>query len=218
MLDAAIMVESVRDHDDGNRGQELDHRLSRCRDSASSLTPPEEHGRRCDRDDRNMCDVIHDRDARCWIENRRQDQEHIDQEQRDEMDNNYYGPFYDQPHQQRSPERGCNAEGVKAFSHDLKRVCWPLNFKPSGIKKFDGSTNPAEWVEVYQLSIKAVDGDSYIMASYLPVCLSSSARTWLLGLPLGSVPSWSHLYRQFTSNFCAICTHPGVDWDLSSIV
>jgi hypothetical protein len=31
----------------------------------------------------------------------------------------------------------------------MKRVCWPLNFKPLGIEKYDGSTNPAEWLEVY---------------------------------------------------------------------
>jgi hypothetical protein len=45
--------------------------------------------------------------------------------------------------------RGCNAGGVKAFSYHLKRVCWPMNFKPSGIEKYDGSTNPTEWLEMY---------------------------------------------------------------------
>jgi hypothetical protein len=28
-------------------------------------------------------------------------------------------------------------------------VYWPLNVKPLGIEKYDGSTNPAEWLEVY---------------------------------------------------------------------
>jgi hypothetical protein len=79
--------------------------------------------------------------------------------------------------------------GVKAFSHDLKRVHWPLNFKPSGIEKYDGSTNTAEWLMLYQLVIKAVGRDSYVMANNLPVCLSSSAKTWLLGLPTRSVRS-----------------------------
>jgi hypothetical protein len=55
---------------------------------------------------------------------------------------------------------GCNegGGGLKAFSHDLKRVHWPLNFKSSGIKKYDGSTNPYKWLEVYQLTIEAADG------------------------------------------------------------
>jgi hypothetical protein len=83
--------------------------------------------------------------------------------------------------------------GVKAFSHDLKRVCCPLNFKPSRIKNYDGSTNPAEWLEVYQLNTEATGGDSYVVANYLPICLSSSANTWLIWLPTKAVHSWSNL-------------------------
>jgi hypothetical protein len=52
-----------------------------------------------------------------------------------------------------------------------------LNFKLLVIKKYDGSTNPAEWLEVYQLTIEVIGGDSYVMANYLPVCLLSSTRT-----------------------------------------
>jgi hypothetical protein len=100
----------------------------------------------------------------------------------------------------------------------LKRVRWPWNFKPSRIEKYDGSTNPPEWLEVYQLTIEAASGDSYVMANNIPVCLSSSARAWLLGCPTGSVRSWSHLCRLFISNFWATCARPGVDWDLASIV
>jgi hypothetical protein len=55
-------------------------------------------------------------------------------------------------------KEGHNAGGVKAFSHDLKRVCWPLDFKPSGIERYDGSTNPAERLKVYQLTIEAAAG------------------------------------------------------------
>jgi hypothetical protein len=82
----------------------------------------------------------------------------------------------------------------------------------------DLTTNPAEWLEVYQLAIEAAEGDSYIMANHVPVWLSSSVRTWLLGLPTGLVRSWNHLCWLFTNNFHAMCTHRGVDWDLASII
>jgi hypothetical protein len=39
--------------------------------------------------------------------------------------------------------------GIKPFSHNLKKVFWLQNIKPSGIDKYDGSTNPVEWVKVY---------------------------------------------------------------------
>jgi hypothetical protein len=56
------------------------------------------------------------------------------------------------------------------------------------------------------------------MANYLAVCLSSSARTWLLRLPTGSVHSWNHLCQLFTKNFRAMCACKGVDWDLAGII
>jgi hypothetical protein len=88
----------------------------------------------------------------------------------------------------------------------------------SRIKKYDGSSKPAEWLKVYQLAIKAAGWDSFIMVNYLSICLSSLVRTWLQGLPSGSVRSCSHQCLLFTTNFHATCVHPGVDWDLASIV
>jgi hypothetical protein len=84
-------------------------------------------------------------------------------------------------------------------------------FQDIRIEKYDESTNLFEWFEVYQLTIEAAEGDSYVMANYLPVCLSPSARTWLLGLPVGSFWSWNHLRRMFTSNFHATCAWLRVD-------
>jgi hypothetical protein len=97
------------------------------------------------------------------------------------MDYDYYGPYYDQPQRQQSLEVGHIPGGIKAYSVDLKQVRSLVNFKPSEIEKYNGSTNLVEWLEVYQHAIEAARGDSYIMENYLPVCLSSSAMTWLLG-------------------------------------
>jgi hypothetical protein len=88
-----------------------------------------------------------------------------------------------------------------------------VNFKPSGIEKYDGSTNPAEWVEVYQLAIEAVGGDSYVMMNYMSICLSSYQLTIICML----WPS-NHLSWLSTSNFCATCAWLGVDSVLASIV
>jgi hypothetical protein len=38
------------------------------------------------------------------------------------------------------------------------------------MEKYDGSTKLAEWLEVYQLTIEATRGDSYVMVNYLSVC------------------------------------------------
>jgi hypothetical protein len=144
MLDVATIVDPTLDHGDKRWGQDTDHYQSPCGDSASSITPLVGHGR--DRDDRDMHDIIHKRDARDRIKNLCQEQDRIECKRRDERDYDYYGPYYDQPHRHRSPVRGCNEGGIKPFSRNLKRVCWPLYFKSSGIEKYNGSTNPAEWL------------------------------------------------------------------------
>jgi hypothetical protein len=126
MLDAAIMVDPTLDRDDEAWGHKPDHQQSMQKNSASSLTPPKERGRRQDWDDRDLHDVIHGRDTRGRIENQHQEHERLEPEQHEERDYDYY----DQPHHQRSPEGGHNIGGVKAFSHDLKRVRWRLNLNP----------------------------------------------------------------------------------------
>jgi hypothetical protein len=169
------------------------------------------HGRVRGRDNRDLRNDIRGRDARDRIENRRLDRERDEQELHDLRDHDYYDPYYDQPHRQHSPEGGHILGCVRAYSRDLKRVRWPRNFKISGIEWYDGSSNLAEWLEVYQLTVEATGSDSYVMANYLPVYLSLLARTWLLGPPVRSVRSWNHLRRLFTSNFCATCGWLGVD-------
>jgi hypothetical protein len=79
-------------------------------------------------------------------------------------------------------------------------VLWPLNFKTSRIENYDGSTNPAEWLEFYQLAIEAAGGDSYVMTHYLPVCLSSFTMTWILGL------SWGQFVPGITYVGCSLAT------------
>jgi hypothetical protein len=114
-------------------------------------------------------------------------------------------------------------EDIMKARSKLSATTWkdcigPLNFKSPGIEKYDGSTNPAEWLEVYQLAIETAGGDTYVMVKYLLVCPSSSARMWFLGLPTGLVCSLSQLCQLFTSNFQATCTHPGVNWDPTRVV
>jgi hypothetical protein len=128
ILDAATMVDPTHERRDGGWGQDPEHRQIPCRDSASSLTPLEERGRERDWDNRDLCDIIRNRDALDRIKNWRQEQDHAEQKRHHERDYDCDDPIYNEPHRQCSPEGGHNEGGVKAFSHDLKRVWWPLNF------------------------------------------------------------------------------------------
>ena len=73
--------------------------------------------------------------------------------------------------------------GPKAFTRRLTEVDWLEHFKPGAIEKYDGTVDPTNWFRVYQLAVRAAGGDSYVMANYLPMCLSPNVLTWLMGLP-----------------------------------
>jgi hypothetical protein len=92
---AATVVDPVHDQESEDRGHEDDHRHSPCGDSASIITPPEKHNKGHERDNHDLRDIIHSRDARSRIENQCRDQEHDEQEQRNERDYDYYAPYYD---------------------------------------------------------------------------------------------------------------------------
>jgi hypothetical protein len=75
MLDAAMVTDPVHNQEDLDWGHDGDHRESLHGDSGSSITPREEHGRRCSRDHCDLCDVICARDTRDRIQNQHRDQE-----------------------------------------------------------------------------------------------------------------------------------------------
>jgi hypothetical protein len=194
MHDTTTMTFTALNPGVGRRGQDPNHCQSSSGDSANRVSTSV-LGQDQGQDEEDLWDILCTKDARGQIMNHRQDRDRIEREHHNERDYHFHGPYYDQPAQRRSPTGGQNVGGINPFSHDLWRVHWPLNFKLSGIEMYDGSTNPIEWLEVYQLAIEATGGDSYVMANYLPIYLLSSARTWLMGHPIGSVRSWSELYR-----------------------
>nr|ABA97602.2 retrotransposon protein, putative, Ty3-gypsy subclass [Oryza sativa Japonica Group] len=117
-----------------------------------------------------------------------------------------------------SPDRyDDDVDGIAAFTNDLRRVDWPASFKPTGIEKDDGTTNPESWLTVYGLAIRAAGGDSKAMANYLPVALADSARSWLPGLPRGTIGSWAELRDHFIANFQGTFERPGTQFDLYNL-
>jgi hypothetical protein len=80
--------------------------------------------------------------------------------------------------------------GCAALADHLRAATWPSKFRPHLPEKYDGMTNPSEFLQVYVTTITAAGGDTAVMATYFHVALSGPARTWLMNLTLGSIYSW----------------------------
>jgi hypothetical protein len=67
--------------------------------------------------------------------------------------------------------------GVGCAVDHLRAVAWPSKFQPHLPEKYDGSSNPSEFLQVYITAITAAGGNDAVMASYLHVALTGPART-----------------------------------------
>ena len=91
--------------------------------------------------------------------------------------------------------------GCRAFTLEPRSVVWPGKFKPDLPPRYDGTPDPAEFLQLYELSIEAASGDEKVMTNWFPMALKDDARSWLLNLPAGSISSWGKMCDRFVANF-----------------
>jgi hypothetical protein len=84
-------------------------------------------------------------------------------------------------------------------------------------EKYDGTSNPSEFLQVYVTAITATGGNTAVMATYFHVALFGPARTWLMNLALGSICSWEELCARFTVNFASAYQQHGVEAHLHAV-
>ena len=53
--------------------------------------------------------------------------------------------------------------GCQAFTPELRSVAWPGKFKPDLPPRYDGTHNPAEFLQLYELSIEAANSNEKVL-------------------------------------------------------
>jgi hypothetical protein len=107
--------------------------------------------------------------------------------------------------------------GLRALVGPLRQVRWPDKFKTGNIDRYDGSSNPEEFIQVYQTVIEAAGGDDRVKTNFLPTALTDAARSWLINLPVGSITSWDQLCAMFMGNFQGTYERPSTVETLKTI-
>jgi hypothetical protein len=104
-----------------------------------------------------------------------------------------------------------------ALADHLRAATWPSKFRPHLPEKYDDTSNPSEFLQVYVTAITAAGGDTAVMATYFHVALSGPARTWLMNLAPGLIYSWEELCVRFTANFASAYQQHGVEAHLHAV-
>jgi hypothetical protein len=80
--------------------------------------------------------------------------------------------------------------GYATLADHLRAATWSPKFRSHLPEKYDGTSNPSEFLQVYVTAIAAAGGNTAVMASYFHIALTGLARTWLMNLTPGSIYSW----------------------------
>ena len=53
-------------------------------------------------------------------------------------------------------------------------VRWPVGFKIIGVNTYDSRANPAQWLTLYEITVRAAGESEDVMSNYLPIRLNQS--------------------------------------------
>ena len=95
--------------------------------------------------------------------------------------------------------------GPCPFTARLRSVKWPAGFKIFRVNPYDGKDNPKQWMQLYEIVVRATRENNDVMANYLSVMLSQIANNSLMGLREDSIKSWYDLKKVFVENYMATC-------------
>ena len=104
------------------------------------------------------------------------------------------------------------------FIDEVMEHEFPEGFKPINIESYDGTTDPAVWIEDFLLHIHMSRGDDLHAIKYLPLKLKGPARHWLNSLPENSIGSWEDLEDALRDNSQGTYVRPSDVDDLIHIV
>jgi hypothetical protein len=93
-----------------------------------------------------------------------------------------------------------------ALAPELRKVAWPNKVNPIPIDKYDKSSNPEEFIEVYHTVIEAAGGGDWV-----------KARSWLVKLPERTIYNWNQLCAMFISIFQGTYERPSIAGTLKTI-
>ena len=91
--------------------------------------------------------------------------------------------------------------GCRAFTTEVHSIVRLSKFKPDLPPRYDGTTDPAEFLQLYEVSIEAANADEKIMANWFLMALKDGVRSWILNLLEGSISSWEEMRGRFIANF-----------------
>jgi hypothetical protein len=99
-------------------------------------------------------------------------------------------------------------EGFAALAGLLRCATWPTHFRPDIGARYDGTSDPVEFLQQYAAGIRSAGGDGRVMASWFMMATKGEPRRWLRRLPPRSISSWRDLCERFLDRYASLGPEP----------
>jgi hypothetical protein len=107
--------------------------------------------------------------------------------------------------------------GFMALAGPLRHAAWPPRFKPDTDARYDGTSDPVEFLQQYAASVRAAGGDGRVMANWFVMATKGKPRRWLYGLPPRSISSWRDLCERFLDKHASLGPEPEGAWAYAAL-
>jgi hypothetical protein len=98
--------------------------------------------------------------------------------------------------------------GFAALDGPIRRATWPPRFKPYTGARYEGTSDPVEFLQQYAAAVRSAGGDGRVMANWFMMVTKGAPRRWLCGLPPRSISSWRNLCERFLDRFAPLGFEP----------
>jgi hypothetical protein len=95
-------------------------------------------------------------------------------------------------------------EDFTALAGPLRCAIWPSHFRPNIGARYDGTSNPVEFMQQYAAGIWSAGGDGRLMAGWFMMATKGEPRQWLCRLPPRSISSWRDLCECFLDRYASL--------------
>jgi hypothetical protein len=95
-----------------------------------------------------------------------------------------------------------------SLSADLQATPWPPSYKPPQLPKYDGHSDPKQFLMSYEATISSYGGNTAVMAKSFVMAVRSVAQTWYSSLWPGTITSWQKLKDMLVTSFQGFKTKP----------
>ncbi|XP_066341333.1 uncharacterized protein [Miscanthus floridulus] len=100
------------------------------------------------------------------------------------------------------------------LSEGIQQSPWPTAYKPITLPKFNGKTDPHQFIMSYEAAVASASGDDAILAKSFVIAAEGDALAWYSMLKPSTVYSWENLRDKILANFKGLAAQSLTSTDL----